>query len=573
VSFSPAKWSCAIALLCLTRAGIARGQIKPTADPCDGKRISAITFNPGRPPFAGSAKKWRAMARAIGLHHATTRANVIRTYMLLEEGDVCTEARRVESERILRALPFLADASVTALPDSAGGVRLDVATVDEIPALAAVAIRHGQPSTLALGNSNVSGLGLRLYGGVERGFAYRDGGHLEGTLYDAFGEPLTAEFDISRDALGGHAEAGLSHPFLTDLQRGSFQATFRRADDYQPLLQPDGPHAAISVHQERWSVGGVARTHVGGLVALLGGAAMGNQISPSADALVLSDTGAYPASDSALLNRYRAYHATRVGGLIGVRRVRYTTVAGYDALFAQQDVATGFQTGTLAAPGSEMAAHRDLLLANSTYAGAMLGSSLIAAQFESEVHRDFTGGFWDSTIGSGRAAWYVKPARSLLFTLSDEFSVARDARLPTQINFADRLGGLRGYAASRLAGAERNVVRAEARWAHPALIKRSDMGLALFADVGHLWAGDVPFGQTVSARSVGVSLLGAYPTNSKRIYRLDLAFPLTNVGGRGGLELRFNVTDPTSAFWREPNDVTRSRLAPVPSSLFAWPAR
>jgi hypothetical protein len=546
----------------------------PAAEVCNGRRVDSITFNPGRPPFAGSARKWRAMARAIGLHHATTRANVLRTYIVLKEGDVCTEERRAESERILRALPFLADATVRAIPDSSGGVRLDVATTDEIPALVAGAIRHGGLAAVSLGNSNISGIGLRAYGGVERGFNYRDGAHLQLTQYAALGYPLTANIDLSKDPLGGHAEFGLSHPFLTDLQRGSFQATFRRADDYPTLLRPYPDNAALSVRQTRWSVGGVARTHIGGLVALLGAAAMGNRIEPAANAIVLSDSGMYTDADSTLRNRYHAYDATRIGGLIGLRRISFTTVTGYDALFASQDVTTGIQVGTLIAPGMENPGHGDLLVASSAYGGLMLGSSLLGAQFETEMRRDFTGGLWDSMISSGRVAWYIKPSPKLLLTVDDELSIGRRGRLPTQLGFSDPDGGVRGYGPSRLAGGVRNVVRTELRWAHPALIKRSDLGLALFSDMGNIWAGDVPYGQTATARSIGFSILGAYPTQSKRLYRVDFAIPVQHGSGGGrGIVVRFSTGDPTSAFWSEPRDVTRSRLAPVPSSLFAWPAR
>jgi hypothetical protein len=53
---------------------------------------------------------------------------------------------------------------------------------------------------------------------------------------------------------------------------------------------------------------------------------------------------------------------------------------------------------------------------------------------------------------------------------------------------------------------------------------------------------------------------------------VDFALPLER-GGVRGIEVRFSSRDPTAQFWNEPDDVSRSRLAPVPSSLFAWPSR
>jgi hypothetical protein len=539
---------------------------------CDGQVISEVAVDAGRPPFDGSARKWQAAARAVGLHHATTRADVIRTYVLLAAGDACNEGRRAESERILRALPFLADATVRVAADTAGSVRVVVVTTDEIPVLVAGATRRGGPSALTLGNANVGGLGLKIVVGAERGFAYRNGAHIQLVDYAAFSRPLTASLDAARDPLGAHVEAGLSHPFLTDLQRGSWSASYRSADDFASLLRPVGDNTALEVRQDQWSVGGVVRSRIGGLIALFGAAAMGNQISPAAGSVIISDSGFRYDADPSLRNRYSAFRSARIGTLVGVRRVNYVTVTGFDALFASQDLMTGVQVGTLVAPGMVGGGTHDLLLANSVYAGVANSRSFFGVQLESEARRDFDGGTWDSMIGSGRAAWYYRMSRGLLLNVSDEFSFASRSLLPAQLSINERIGGVRGYGDSRLSGGQRNVLRGEWRWAHPALIKRSDLGIALFADAGRLWTGDAPYGSASVRRSVGVSLLGAYPTQSKRLYRVDLAIPAMRSGGRG-VEIRFSSGDPTAAFWSEPDDVTRSRLAPVPSSLFAWPAR
>lgn len=491
---------------------------------------------------------------------------------MLHEGEICTDERRIESERILRALPFLAAATVRAVPDTAGGVRLEIVTTDEIPVLVAGAMHGAVPAAFSLGNSNIGGTGLRVFAGAERGYAYRNGAHLQVTQDAAFGRPLTASIDAAQDPLGGHFELGLSHPFLTDLQHGSFQATYRRSDDYATVLRPIDDNAAVHMQQERWSIGGVVRTELKGLVALLGGAATGDRIAPATDAVIVSDSGLVPDTGSTLRRRYSDFHSTRLGGLIGVRRVGYTTVTGFDALFAEQDVMTGVQVGTFVAPGLVMGARNDILMANTAYAGVVAGRSVFGAQFEMEARRDFTNGLWDSMISSGRTAWYYKFAPRVLFTLDDELSIARRGLVPTQLTFSDPLGGVRGYSPSRLVGAERNIVRTELRWAGPAAVRRADAGLALFADAGSLWAGDAPFGATVSRQSVGLSVLAAYPTHSKRLYRVDFALPLQR-GGVRGIEVRFSSRDRTGQFWNEPDDVSRSRLAPVPSSLFAWPSR
>jgi hypothetical protein len=87
-----------------------------------------------------------------------------------------------------------------------------------------------------------------------------------------------------------------------------------------------------------------------------------------------------------------------------------------------------------------------------------------------------------------------------------------------------------------------------------------------------VWAGDAPYGVDATRSTIGFSILAAYPTRSKRLYRADIGFPLSR-GNGAGIEVRFSSEDRTAAFWHEPDDVSRSRTGPVPASLFAWQAR
>ena len=70
------------------------------------------------------------MTQIVRSIHVTTKPELIRRFLLLDEGRPCSELRRAESERILRAQPFLADASVLAFPNDKGGVDLEVRTID-----------------------------------------------------------------------------------------------------------------------------------------------------------------------------------------------------------------------------------------------------------------------------------------------------------------------------------------------------------------------------------------------------------------------------------------------------------
>ena len=177
-------------------------------------------------------------------------------------------------------------------------------------------------------------------------------------------------------------------------------------------------------------------------------------------------------------------------------------------------------------------------------------------------------------IGSGRSALYLGRGPGWRLLLDDQFSGGTRSLLPIQLSLEDRQGGMLGYHNSALAGAYRNIARTEARWAGASLIRGADVGFAGFGQLGSIWAGDAPYGRTATRGSVGISIIAAYPTGSKRLYRVDVGIPLVRGGDGGGkLEVRFTTEDRTLIFWREPDDVSRARTGTVPTSLFAFPTR
>lgn len=538
---------------------------------CDGARITTIDIVPGRPPFSGAARKWQIAAHAVGLHHATTRGDVLRAFLELHAGSVCTEQARAESERVLRALPFIADATVRAVPTGGGEVRIEVTTVDEVPVLVSGGIQHGSPATLALGNEDLGGEGVRLFAGMERGFAYRNGGFVELSKYAVFGAPLVAAVSAEQGRIDRSAQLSLALPFLSNIQRGSWQAAFRLADQFPTVSRAGDNDLALEVRSARWSASGTARSHVGSTVTLAGAALIGVRTRPAAVADFVTDSGLVPVADTLVVQRYGRLSSVRVGALGAARRISYRRVTGYDALFGAQDLLTGAQLGVLAAPGT-MASHTDLLGGATFYAGHAGARWFGGAEVESEARRDFALHDWSSLITSGRAAMYGKPGEAWLVKLESEYSSVARSLVPAVLSISEPAAGVRGFAGARLAGTEREVGRAEVRWAQRNVFGRGDVGLAVFTDAGALHGGDVPYGQTTTVQSAGISVLAAFPSRSRRIYRLDVAVPVRRGAARGaGIEFRFSSDNPTAQFWREPADVAAARLAPVPSTLFSWP--
>ncbi|MDQ6831103.1 MAG: hypothetical protein M3081_19750, partial [Gemmatimonadota bacterium] len=194
---------------------------------CAGEIISDIEFQTGRPPFGGISAVWRAAARMVGMHHQTTRTSVVAAFLQLRVGQPCTDRARLESERVLRAQPFLATARVRAIPDvaSPGHVLVIVQTTDEIPVIVGARISRNTLSRFSFGNSNLGGLGVAAQGELERGFAYRTGFGARIDDYAFAFMPVRATIGGERDPLGSSWELGLSHPFFTDLQSTSWRGS------------------------------------------------------------------------------------------------------------------------------------------------------------------------------------------------------------------------------------------------------------------------------------------------------------------------------------------------------------
>ncbi len=570
----PPRFAVAVtALLSISATGTAQRAARPTFT-CKGELVSRVVIDAERPPFSGAAGKWRAAARAVGLHHATTAPEVIAAFLSLVPGRACTEFRRAESERVLRAQPFLSDATVRLEPDTGGTVAVLVHTTDEVPVLVSARFRGLMPETFSVGNENIAGQALRAEARVERGRSYRTayGGRVERDVM--FGHPFRIVLEADRYQMGQRVGAELEHPLFTNLQRVSWHSGFSRSDDYLRLDRPSHEPLALQFNDRSWDGGALLRIFGTQTVALLGGAVSGRRFDPAAAGIVVDDTGFRADTGVALTGRYTPFHVARIGMLGGIRRVTFHTVHGFDALIGAQDVMSGVAAGLYAGRGIARFGEADTFLSGAMYAGAASHNALLASLVQVEGRNGDADGNWNSIIGSARTAFYWGNAPGALLVVSDEYSGGVRSRLPLQVTFGDRDGGLQGYYRSGLAGERRNVLRGEVRWSAEALTRRADLGVATFSEVGTLWAGDAPYGMNVTRASVGISLLAAYPTRSKRLYRADLAIPLTRSGEGGGrIEVRFSSLDRTQGFWREPVDVSRARTGTEPSRLFAWPTQ
>ena len=550
---------------------VASRALSPQAS-CDGKIVSAIVITPHDPSFLAVPRQLRAVARAVGVVHTTSTRQTIGRFLLLEVGQPCTERHRAESERILRLQPFLADATVLAISDSGGGVRIDVETIDEIPTVVDMRTRGRRISQVRFGNGNVGGQGLYLAANVERGLVYRTGFELHAVANQLFGQPHVFELVAERSPLGGELTLSYGRAFVTDLQRSAWHVGLSDANRYVSFTPPDGDALSLEVRRQLWDVGRVRRIGGRHRSAFMGGLVTHEDVRSANQIVIVSDTGLLATPASTLIDSVVPYRNVRVNAVAGVRALSFIPVRGFDALRAVQDVAVGAQFGvligrTIPRLGST---DDDVFLATDFYAGYGSATSFGALRLAGEARDDHRSKSWDSMIASGRAAWYLKPAPAHVLISSLEYAAGRGERVPFQLMLGDRQGGVRGYSASLEAGAARSVARVEERWSFGGVTQHDALGVASFVDAGRVWAGDAPFGVNSRAKvGIGVGLLAALPPQSQRLWRLDFAVPVSP-DAHARWEVRLTGTW-TRRFWREPDDVARGRSGAAPSAIFTWP--
>jgi hypothetical protein len=566
--------------ICASRAlGQAQGSDDPPSDPpppaCHGERISRIdiqTLPPFEPATAGLARRLAQTATEL---HSTTRPKVVRRYLAMHEGDACSTFLVRESERILRAQPFIADASIAATPDGNGGVVINVVTVDEVSL-----VLDGSGSTkppvvraVRIGEENLGGEALSTSVGWQHGVLFRDIYKARLVDYQFLGFPYQLSMQGVRNEIGGSWDILASHPFFTDLQRWSWRASAGASTGYLYFLRPGESEPALQFTRAYRDIGAVAALGRVAHKVLIGGTISHERERPGRLPAIVSDSGIFTDTSSVLVGRYTEHRSTRLNLLLGFRNIRFVTARGFDAVEGTQDVRTGFQFSTLLGRGFRLTDQdeRDYFVSADIYGGHATSSSFTGFELLTERRRNLETHEWDGILASGRAAWYVHPGPKHTSQFDLEYSGGSRQRVPFQLTFADREGGLRGYGSSDLGGAERLVARVEDRYQLGHVKQFAGLAGAVFMDAGKLWAGDVPFGTTTGVKtSVGVSLLAALPPRSRRTWRVDFAYPL-NDRHDAKFEVRFSNHDFTRWFWREPGDVQTSRERAIPNSVYNWP--
>lgn len=333
---------------------------RPVAAQCDGKIVSGIAIAPRAPLFLHVPRPLRLLVRGVGLEHPTTQAEVIRRFLLLDVGRPCSVTELAESQRILRLQPFLAQATLRAVADSVGGVRIEVETLDEMPTIFSMRFRSWRPAALLFGDGNVGGQALHIAGKVEQGFHYRTGAGAQVVAYQAFGRPYTLAFEAYRAPLGSTLTLALGHAFLTDLQRTAWHVGYSNVNAYASFVRPDTEAISVGVVRRFADIGSVLRIGFGRRIGYLGGLVTYERVTPAAQAVVISDSGLVADTTAPIGGPFARYENVRLNAVVGVRNLSFLEARGFDALAALQDVARGVQFGAVVGQGNDTFLSTDL---------------------------------------------------------------------------------------------------------------------------------------------------------------------------------------------------------------------
>ncbi|MHB1072298.1 MAG: BamA/TamA family outer membrane protein [Gemmatimonadaceae bacterium] len=539
---------------------------------CHGQPIVGITIRSVAPTAAG-ARRIPLLRDIVDVTHVNTRPQIVRRFLLLQEGDRCIELRRAESERILRAQPFIADARIAVLPaEEPGAVELDVQTVDEASLVVGAMPEAGMPPLrqLRLGNANLAGLGVYAAADWRDREPRRD--EYAARLVDNqfLEQPWVLSLAGRRSDRGGNWESALFRPFLTGLQRYAWHVGGGASVGYVGLEAPGEATRGVRVDRGWGDAGAIARVGPPDRLGLLGFGMTYERERAGRSTLLLNDTGVSPDPRPILLD-YERLTAARFNAFVGFRALRFVRVQGMDALSATQDLPVGFQLGGMmgrgiTAFGSDEA---DRFFASDLSFGAGDEERAMRGQLRGEARR--ASGRFDDVVFTGRVAQYFKPNWRRTLVFAAEWGGGSKQRIPYQLRLGAPEAGVRGWNDARLAGGWRGVLQVEDRHLVGRIGSLGDIGWGWFADAGRVWRGDAPVARTTPVRgSVGVSLLGAVPVGSARLWRVDLAFPLGEGAGKR-VALVFSHNDRTRVFWREPGDVTALHARSQPSSVFDWP--
>lgn len=481
-----------------------------------------------------ASKGW--LYRTANAVRFETRPSVIRKFLLFHEGDPYDPARLVETERNLRALPFLKSAAVAAGPEHDGVVDVAVVTQDAWTTEPGISIG-------GKGGTTTYGFQLRekdfLGTGRQVSVAYDKGTERTTTTFEyvdpyIFGAYWTADLAYSDNSDGKEEQLSIARPFV------SFTDTRSRELSLDHVTQND------RIFQDGDTYARFRQRHFQALArygwALEATDARARRVFVGVDAAedrfeLLPDSPAAVRPTDRKFRYVTAAYDSEENDFLKVNYVnrdsRFEDINLGRVVFAE----LGVSPEAFGAPRTTARIH---LVGSEGW--RISDDSFVMARLAYETRWD---GAPENEILSGRVVYvlkmpYLVPMQTFVSRIVADWgwNVDRDVQF-----FADPDNGLRGYRLHAFAGDRRIVFNAEQRFfVGKEVLQLFSPGAAIFFDTGYASPPGRPMSLGDFKSDVGVGLRIAITraaTNS--ILRLDLAYPLNaDAHGRRGLLVTFS---------------------------------
>ncbi|MDX1493804.1 MAG: hypothetical protein R3253_07095 [Longimicrobiales bacterium] len=543
---------------------------------CPLGRVTTIEFDRNSvfdPEATGvSALAWTY--RALNLLHVTTAESFIRRELLFKEGDCLDPFLIRESERLLDRYGFLASAEIVHEEHPDGGQGVLVRTHDEWSTKVDIGVTYDErPNLEKVEVTEENFLGQ----GVFAEFTHRERRETRAQSFGLATPRLFGRTDASvefgRDRPGRFFNQYLRYPFIGETGTYSVRQGYSRGTSFFAYATDSGqPFTQVLVpsFREVVELSGARRFGEPGR-SVIAGVTVQRDVTrfPRAPEVTLVDDfddlqpfpGELPAPLAAQLQESAS---TRVSVHLGTRRYRYVEYRGIDGLRERTIVSLGLFAVVSLGMGFGVMTPDGVPVVDDVFGrahasfGSAVGSSLLHGGFTVESRRE--AGQWQDVLADADLVAYLRNDGLESHTLFLRASVAGGWRtsLPFQLSLGGR-EGVRSLAEDRFPGGRMMRFVVEDRilfpWPPPGA---ADLGMTIFADLGRVWPGDVPYGvDSEWQAALGGGLRVGLPAGTRNVVRADVAFPVGRSGGSPIFRVSFELNRLRDGFFTA--DVLRSR--------------
>jgi hypothetical protein len=485
--------------------------------------------------------------------HVETKQAFLADEILFQAGDCLDPLLLEETERLLRAYPFIARSDVFAVPQPDGTQHVVVDTQDEWTTRLDVIFRFEnrfQLTGMEVSEENFLGRGMLVRGFFQEDEERRDLG-LELQTPRLLGTRWDARLAGGRTRNGNFFEESLFYPFVGEVGHVSARQSYLSREtlfSYSLGHDPEYSHLLLPFLDQRWDLAGGWRLGEPGNLFTVGIGVSREVIEfddPFSSIELVRDqdySQTVPADEGhiqEIQSQAESRKANRLSLFLGQRQLRFVQRRGLDALRGIQDVQVGMEVFFGLGRAGWVRGREGQDLPDDTHAQLSFFSGQVWDRWtfnmglrgETRYVHSFRGqhGAWRDVFGEADAYLYWQPTargpHAVLFRISA--TGGWQVRTPFQLTLGGR-ESLRGFREEVFPGGQRVVATVEDRvylpWPAPELF---DFGLSFFIDAGQVWPGKIPFGVDSGWRaSVGLGIRFGLPPGTGNMARIDLAAPL-----------------------------------------------